>query len=160
MIDQSVFLADGSKVIGKVTIKKDSSVWFNAVIRADSNTIEIGENSNVQDNAVIHTSYDSKVVIKDNVTIGHGAIIHGCTIGNNVLIGMGAIVLDGVIINDNCIIGAGTLITQGKIIPEGSLVYGNPMRIVRNITDVEKESICTNALNYVEKAKKYLKGEY
>ena len=155
MIEKSVFFADGSKVIGNVKIKSNSSVWFNAVIRGDSNTIEIGENTNVQDNAVIHTSTNSKVLIGNNVTIGHGAIIHGCTIGNNVLIGMGSIILDNVVIEDNCIIGAGTLITQGKVIPEGSLVYGNPMKIVRNITLEERDSILKNAFSYVEKAKKY-----
>ena len=133
----------------------NSSVWFNAVIRGDSNTIEIGKNSNIQDNAVIHTSTNSNVIIKDNVSIGHGAILHGCKIGNNVLIGMGSIILDDVVINDNCIIGAGTLITQGKVIPEGSMVYGNPMRIIRNITEDEKESILKNSILYVEKANKY-----
>lgn len=155
MIDKSVFLADGSKIIGNVKIAMNSSVWFNAVIRGDSNTIEIGKNSNIQDNAVIHTSTNSNVIIKDNVSIGHGAILHGCKIGNNVLIGMGSIILDDVVINDNCIIGAGTLITQGKVIPEGSMVYGNPMRIIRNITEEEKESILKNSIVYVEKANKY-----
>ncbi|MBQ9730809.1 MAG: gamma carbonic anhydrase family protein [Bacilli bacterium] len=155
MIDKSVFLADGSKVIGEIKINKNSSVWFNAVIRGDSNIIEIGENTNVQDNAVIHTSKEYGVVIKDNVSIGHGAIIHGCNIGNNVLIGMGAIILDNVNIGDNCIIGAGTLITQNKVIPEGSLVYGNPMKIVRNLTEEEKKSILENALEYVHKSKAY-----
>ncbi len=92
-IDKSVFIASGAKVVGNVTIGKDSSIWFNAVIRGDSSTINIGEKSNVQDNAVIHTSRDSKVVVGDNVTIGHGAIVHGCTIGNNVLVGMGSIIL-------------------------------------------------------------------
>ena len=91
-IDKSVFIASGAKVIGNVTIGKDSSIWFNAVIRGDSSTINIGEKSNVQDNAVIHTSIDSKVVVGDKVTIGHGAIVHGCTIGNNVLVGMGSII--------------------------------------------------------------------
>lgn len=155
MIDKSVFLADGSKIIGNVKIAMNSSVWFNAVIRGDSNTIEIGKNSNIQDNAVIHTSTNSNVIIKDNVSIGHGAILHGCKIGNNVLIGMGSIILDDVVINDNCIIVAGTLITQGKVIPEGSMVYGNPMRIIRNINEDEKESIFKNSIVYVEKANKY-----
>ena len=156
-IDKSVFIAEGAKVIGKVTIKENSSVWFNAVIRGDSSTIEIGKNSNVQDNAVIHTIKNSKVVIKDNVTIGHGAIIHGCTIGNNVLIGMGAIILDNARIEDNCIIGAGSLITQNKIIPEGSLVFGNPAKVIRNISEEEKEHIVLNAVSYVDEAKIYKK---
>ena len=154
-IDKSVFIAEGAKVIGNVTIKEDSSVWFNAVIRGDSSTIEIGKRSNVQDNAVIHTSRNSKVVVGDNVTIGHGAIVHGCSIGNNVLIGMGAIVLDNAVIGDNCIIGAGSLITQNIVIPSGSLVYGNPMKIVRTITPEEIEHIIWNANDYVSEANKY-----
>lgn len=154
-IDKSVFIAEGAKVIANVTIKEDSSVWFNAVIRGDSSTIEIGKRSNVQDNAVIHTSCNSKVVVGDNVTIGHGAIVHGCSIGNNVLIGMGAIVLDNAVIGDNCIIGAGSLITQNKVIPDGSLVYGNPAKIVRNITQEEIDHIIWNANDYVNEANKY-----
>ena len=128
-IDKSVFIAEGAKVIGNVTIKEDSSVWFNAVIRGDSSTIEIGKRSNVQDNAVIHTSRNSKVVVGDNVTIGHGAIVHGCSIGNNVLIGMGAIVLDNAVIGDNCIIGAGSLITQNKVIPPNGIFQGTEVYV-------------------------------
>ena len=155
-IDKSVFIAEGAKVIGDVSIKAGSSVWFNAVIRADSSEIEIGTNSNVQDNVVIHTSKNSKVTIGDNVTIGHGAIVHGCSIGNNVLIGMGSIILDNAIISDNCIIGAGTLITQNKVIPPGSVVFGNPFKIARQITEEEKKHIILNANEYVNEAKEYM----
>lgn len=155
-IDRSVFIADGAKVIGNVIIKELSSVWFNAVIRGDSSTIEIGKRTNIQDNVVIHTSKNSKVIIGDNVTIGHGAIVHGCSIGNNVLIGMGAIILDNAIIGDNCIIGAGSLITQNKIIPSGSVVFGNPYKIARKITDVEINHIIWNANEYVNEAKTYI----
>lgn len=154
-IDKSVFIADGAKVIGDVEIGENSSVWFNAVIRADSDKVKIGENSNVQDNAVIHTSEGFGVQIGDNVTIGHGAIVHGCTIKDNVMIGMGAIVLNGAIIEENSIIGAGTLVTQGKIIPEGSLAFGNPMKIVRQLTEQEIQSITDNATSYVNEAKEY-----
>lgn len=154
-IKDSVFIAEGAKVLKDVTIKENSSVWFNAVIRGDSNSIYIGANSNVQDNAVIHTSSDHKVEIGNNVTIGHNAIVHGATIKDNVLFGMGAIILDGAIINENCIIGAGTLIPQNKIIPANSLVYGNPFKIVRELTDLEKEKIISNALKYVNEAKEY-----
>jgi len=154
-IKNSVFIAEGAKVLKDVTIKENSSVWFNAVIRGDSNSIYIGANSNVQDNAVIHTSSDHKVEIGNNVTIGHNAIVHGATIKDNVLFGMGAIILDGAIINENCIIGAGTLIPQNKIIPANSLVYGNPFKIVRELTDLEKEKIISNALKYVNEAKEY-----
>ena len=155
LIDKSVFIADGAKVIGNIEIGKDSSVWFNAVIRADLDEVKIGDNSNVQDNAVIHTSDGFGVSIGDNVTIGHGAIIHGCTIKDNVMIGMGAIVLNGAVIEENCIIGAGALVPQGKVIPAGSLAFGNPVKIVRQLTDKEIESIKDNAISYVNEANEY-----
>lgn len=154
-IDKTVFIADGARVLGDVEIGKNSSVWFNAVIRADLSDIKIGEGSNIQDNAVIHTSKDFGVRIGDNVTVGHGAIVHGCTVKNNVMIGMGAIVLNGAVIEENCIIGAGALVTQGKVIPAGSLVFGNPAKIVRNLTDQEIRSITDNAASYVEEAEQY-----
>ena len=154
-IDKSVFIAEGAKVIGNVEIGKSSSIWFNAVIRADSDKIKIGDNSNVQDNAVIHTSAGFSVRIGDNVTIGHGAIVHGCTIEDNVMIGMGAIVLNGAVIGENSIIGAGTLVTQEKIIPAGSLAFGTPVKIVRQLTDEEIQSILDNADSYVKEAKEY-----
>ena len=154
-IDKSVFVADGAKVIGNVEIGKNGSVWFNAVIRADLDSVKIGEASNVQDNAVVHTSKNFGVQIGDNVTVGHSAIVHGCTVGNNVLIGMGAIVLDGAVIEDNCIIGAGSLVTQGKLIPSGSLAFGNPAKVVRQLTDDEIRSITDNAISYIEEAENY-----
>ena len=154
-INKTVFIADGAKVIGSVEIGQNSSVWFNAVIRADSDKVKIGENSNVQDNAVIHTSEGFGVQIGDNVTIGHGAIVHGCTVENNVMIGMGAIVLNGAVIGENSIIGAGALVTQGKIIPAGSLAFGNPVKVVRELTDDEIKSITDNANSYVNEAKDY-----
>ena len=126
MIDKTVFIADGARVLGDVEIGEDCGVWFNAVIRADSAKVNIGSRSNIQDNAVIHTSKDFGVCIGDNVTVGHGAIVHGCTVENNVMIGMGAIVLNGAVIEENCIIGAGALVTQGKVIPAGSLVLEIP----------------------------------
>ena len=154
-IDKSVYVASGAKVIGKVNIGENSSVWFNAVIRGDSNSIYIGKNSNVQDNSTLHTSSNHSLSIGDFVTIGHGCIIHGCKVGNNILVGMGSIILDGAIIEDNCIIGAGTLITQNKIIPSNSLVFGNPMKIIRNLTIEEINSIKENALMYVKEARDY-----
>ena len=157
LIDRSVFVADGAKIIGNVEMGKNSSIWFNAVIRADSAEVKIGANSNVQDNAVIHTSEGFDVSIGDNVTIGHGAIVHGCTIKSNVMIGMGAIILNGAVIEENSIIGAGTLVTQGKVIPAGSLAFGNPVKIVRRLTDKEIESIKDNANSYVNEAKEYNK---
>ena len=157
-IAKGIYIADGAKIVGDVTIGKDSSVWYNAVIRGDSNSIAIGENTNVQDNAVLHTSHSHGLTIGDNVTIGHGAIVHGCTVGNNVLIGMGAIILDGAVIEDNCIIGAGALVTQNKVMPEGSLVLGNPAKVARIISEDEKASIIKNAQEYVEEAGAYLRN--
>ena len=154
-IDKSVFIADGAKVIGDVEMGENCGVWYNAVIRADSNSVRIGRCSNVQDNAVIHTSKNFGVSIGDNVTIGHGAIVHGCTLGDNVMIGMGAIVLDGAVIEDNCIIGAGALVTQGKIVPAGSLAFGNPAKAVRQLSEEEIKSISDNAVYYVNKADEY-----
>ena len=158
-IAEWVYIAEGAKIIGDVTIGEDSSVWYNAVIRGDSNSIVIGENSNVQDNAVLHRSHSHALTISDNVTIGHGAIVHGCTIGNNVLVGMGAIVLDGAVIEDNCIIGAGALVTQNKVMPEGSLVLGNPAKVVREITEEDKKAILENADEYSSEAQRYLREE-
>ena len=160
IIDKTVFIADGARVLGNVEIGKNSSVWFNAVIRADLSDIKIGEGSNIQDNAVIHTSKDFGVRIGDNVTIGHGAIVHGCTVKSNVMIGMGAIVLNDAVIEENCIIGAGALVTQGKVIPAGSLVFGNPAKVVRSLTDSEISSITDNAASYVEEAEQYKNNKY
>ena len=154
-IAKSVYIADGAKVVGNVTIGEDSSVWYNAVIRADSAMIEIGKNTNVQDNVVLHASHGHDISIGDNVTIGHGAIIHGCTLKNNVLVGMGAIVLDGAVIEENCMVGAGALVTQNKVIPAGALVLGNPAKVVRTVTEEEKESILKNAIEYAKEAKFY-----
>lgn len=153
-IAESVYLAAGTQIIGDVEIGENSSVWYNAVIRGNTNPVKIGANTNVQDNAVLHVNRKNGITIGDNVTIGHGAIVHACIVGNNVLIGMGSIILDQAVIGDNCIIGAGALVTQDKIIPEGSMVYGNPAKIIRPLTEEEKISIAASAKNYCEDAKK------
>ena len=154
-IAERVYIADGAKILGDVTIGSGSSVWYNAVIRGDASPIVIGEKTNIQDNAVLHVGHEQSLRIGNNVTIGHGAIVHGCAIGNNVLIGMGAIVLDGAVIEDNCILGAGALITQNKKIEEGSLCFGNPAKVMRQITEEEKISIQKNADNYAEEAAEF-----
>ncbi len=153
-IAKSVFLASGAQVVGNVEIGENSSIWYNAVLRGDSHPIKIGKNTNVQDNAVLHVNLNQGLVIGDDVTIGHGAIVHACTVGNNVLIGMGAIVLDGAVIGDNCIIGAGALITQNKVILDGSMVYGNPAKIVRPLSEEEVLSVAESAKHYCEAADK------
>jgi len=154
-IDESAFIAETAVVIGKVKINSDSNIWFNAVLRGDVNGIVIGKNTNIQDLTMVHVDRDFPTTIGDNVTIGHSAIIHGSTIGNNCLIGMGAIILDGAIIKENVIIGAGALIPQGKTIEKNSLVLGSPGKIIRELTDEEIEMLKESTLRYVELSKKY-----
>lgn len=151
-IDKSVFIAPGAQVIGDVTIGEGCGVWYNAVIRGDSQKITIGSCTNIQDLAVLHVDKDYTLSVGDNVTIGHSAIVHGCTVGNNVLIGMGAIVMNGAKVGDNCIIGAGALVTEGMVIPDGMMAYGSPAKVVRELTDDEKKSIMDNAALYVRHA--------
>ncbi|MGI6055706.1 MAG: gamma carbonic anhydrase family protein [Bilifractor sp.] len=155
-IDDSVFQAEGSRIVGDVEIGKDSGVWYNAVIRGFPSQITIGARTNVQDNVVIHGDPESPVVIGNNVTIGHSAIVHGCTIRDNTLIGMGAIVLNRAVIGENCIIGAGALVTQDCVIPDNSLAFGSPARVIRRLTDEEIEGNRISAQHYVDFAKKFM----
>lgn len=146
----SVFLADGANVVGDVTVADDCGIWYNAVIRADEAQIRIGARTNIQDNSVIHGSPGFPVSIGEGVTVGHGAIVHGCSVGDNTLIGMGAIVLNGTRIGRDCIIGAGALVTQGKDIPDGSLVLGSPGKVVRELTQEEIKGNIKNCDIYLE----------
>lgn len=152
-IEKTVHEADGSAVVGDVTIGQESSVWFNAVLRGDEAAIVIGEHTNIQDCAVVHTDMNYPVKIGNCVTVGHGAIVHGCEVGDNTVVGMGAIILNGAKVGKNCIIGAGALVTEGKEIPDGSVAYGNPARVVRDITSGEIEANAANAARYVELAR-------
>jgi len=154
-IHENVFLANGTYIIGDVTIGSHSSIWFNTVIRGDVNLITIGEYTNIQDNSTIHVVRDHPSVIENYVTVGHGAIIHACHIASNCLIGMGAIILSYAEIGENCIIGAGALVTQHKKIPPNSLVMGAPGRVVRTVTKDEIEAIRISGLNYYEESQKY-----
>ncbi|MDY0387296.1 MAG: gamma carbonic anhydrase family protein [Methanolobus sp.] len=156
-ISATAFVADNATVIGNVSISDESSVWFNAVIRGDSEMIRIGKRSSIQDNVVIHTDAPQKVEIGDDVTVGHGAVLHGCRIGNNVLIGMNATVLNGVEIGENCIIGSSALVPPGKKIPAGSLVVGVPGKVLRELTDEDIAHITENAAEYVRLLKEYKK---
>lgn len=155
-IHEDVFIADTASVIGDVNIGRGSSVWYSAVIRGDIENITIGQFTNIQDNSVIHTEKGAPTKIGDYSVIGHSAIIHGCSIGNNCLIGMGAIVLNNAEIGENCIIGAGALVPEGKVIPPNSLVLGVPGKIIRQVTEKEIQSIKENALRYHELCKKHL----
>ena len=154
-IDESVFVAESADVIGEVTIKKNASIWYNVVIRGDEQPIVIGENTNIQDGSVVHTGWDEPTTIGNNVTVGHKALVHGCKIGDNTLIGMGAIVLDGAEIGEFTLLGAGSLVPPGKKIPSGVLAMVSPAKVIRELSDEEKESITKSALNYVENANKH-----
>lgn len=155
--DESAFIAETAVLTGKVKVEKNATVWYGAVLRGDMNDIIIGEGSNVQDNAVIHTGISTPAVIGKHVTIGHSAIVHGATIGDNSLIGMGSIVLDGAKVGKNCIIGAGAVVTGGAEIPDGSLAVGIPAKVTKklNITATAKNKL--NAEAYIKLGKEYKK---
>lgn len=154
-VDGTCFIAPGSAVIGNVVIGENSSVWHNAVIRGDIEKIAIGSNSNIQDCCILHCVDNIALKIGDNVTVGHGAILHSCDIGDNTLIGMGAVVLDGAKIGKYCLIGAGSVITPRTVIPDRSLVVGSPGRVKRQLTDEEVEQIRINSDEYVNLASEY-----
>ena len=150
-----LFIAGSATVTGDVTIGEKVGIWFGAVIRADRDVIVIGDRSNIQDNCVVHTSKGHPAVIGTDVSVGHGAILHGCTIGNRVLVGMGSVVLNGATVGDGSVIGAGAVITEGKQIPPGSVVIGVPGRIVKEADPAQQEQILANAAAYIR-----LAGEY
>ncbi len=149
------FVAKNATVIGDVTVGKESSIWYHAVVRGDEAPIRIGKATNIQDNCTLHCSEKHPLTIGDGVTVGHNAVLHGCTIGNNVLIGMGAIVLNGAVIGDDCIIGAGALITEDKVIEPGTIAYGLPAKPMGKATEADIEANRRNALMYVEFAKEH-----
>ncbi|HQD26646.1 MULTISPECIES: gamma carbonic anhydrase family protein [Methanoculleus] len=150
-----VFIAENATVIGDVTLADDVSVWFGAVIRGDRDRISVGAGSNIQDNAVVHTTIGFPVTVGADVSVGHGAILHGCTIHDRVLVGMGAVVLNGAVVGEGSIIGAGAVVTEGKEIPPNSLVLGVPGKVVRETTPEQQESIIQNAREYVKLAERY-----
>ncbi len=149
------FIADNATVIGSVIINNNVSIWFNAVIRGDNEPIEIGENTNIQDGAVVHTDEGIPMYIGKGVTVGHLAMLHGCNIGGNSLIGINAVILNNAKIGKNCVIGANSLITEGKEIPDGSLVLGSPGRVARKITDDDIRDLKLSAEHYVQNFKRY-----
>ena len=147
-----MYIAKNATVVGDVELGENVSIWYGAVLRGDSGRITLGEGTNVQDNSVLH----DKTTVGKNCTIGHGAIVHGCTVGDNSLIGMGAILLNGAVIGNNCIVGAGALVTGKLNAPDGSLVLGNPAKVVKNLTGEQIRGNTENAAHYIELAKKSL----
>ena len=154
----ALFIANTATVLGDVTLGEGSSVWFGAVIRGDRDSITIGIDSNIQDNAVVHTSRGSPAWIGDLVSVGHGAILHGCQIGDRVLVGMGAILMNGSVVGEGSLIGAGALVTEGTKIPPNSVVLGIPGKVIRKTTPAEREHIVTNATEYRKLAGGYTRG--
>lgn len=149
------YIAPGAQVIGRVTLGARASIWFNAVVRGDNDPIVIGEDSNVQDGAIVHADPGVPATIGRGVTIGHRAIVHGATIGDNSLIGMGAIVLNRAVIGADSLVGAGALVTEGKSFPPGSLIVGSPARVARALTDSEIAGLRLSAATYVANARRY-----
>ncbi len=154
-IHSSVFVADGAKIVGNVKIGKNSSVWFNAVIRSDMNSVVIGEGTNIQDLCCIHDSVEFPTIIGNNVTVGHSAIIHSAVVEDNALIGMGAIILDGAKVQEGALVGAGTVVPPGKVVPKRHLAIGNPMRILKELSEAEIKSISTNKEHYIKLSQEY-----
>jgi carbonic anhydrase/acetyltransferase-like protein (isoleucine patch superfamily) len=150
------FVAPGAAIIGSVTLKQGASVWFNAVLRGDNEQIEVGENSNIQDGAVLHADPGIPLSVGDCVTVGHRAMLHGCTIGNNSLIGIGSTILNHAIIGSNCLVGAHALITKGKKFPNGVLILGAPARVSRDLTAREIDSLRNAADVYMQNSQRFL----
>jgi len=157
-IDATAFIADSATIIGKVAISANASVWYGVTIRGDNELISIGENSNVQENSVLHTDMGSPLSIGMNVTVGHQAMLHGCTIQDGALIGMQAIVLNGAVIGKNCLVGAGALVTEGKTFPDNSLIVGTPAKVLRTLSDEEIAKMHKNTANYVERGHVFRTG--
>jgi carbonic anhydrase/acetyltransferase-like protein (isoleucine patch superfamily) len=157
-IDSSAWVADNAQVMGNVRMHANSSVWFSAVVRGDTAPIEIGEGANIQDGSVLHVDINVPLTIGKRVTVGHLVQLHGCTIGDESLIGIGAVVLNGAKIGKNCLVGAGSLVTEGKEFPDGSMIMGTPAKVVRPLTPEQIEGLRRSAQNYVDNARRFKAG--
>lgn len=154
----TAWVADNAQVIGDVTIGAGASVWFGTTVRGDTDTITIGAGSNVQDGSVLHADLGAPLVIGENVTVGHQVMLHGCTIGDESLIGIGAIVLNGAKIGKNCLVGAGSLVTEGKAFPDGSMIIGSPARVVKSLSAEQIEGLRQSARHYTANAERFRQG--
>ncbi|RZL40501.1 MAG: gamma carbonic anhydrase family protein [Rubrivivax sp.] len=157
-VAETAFVADSAEVIGRVTLGDGVSIWFNAVLRGDSDTLTIGAGSNIQDGSVLHADHGFPLVIGENVTVGHQVMLHGCTVGDESLIGIGAVVLNGARIGRNCIVGAGALVTEGKEFPDGSLIVGAPAKVVRELSETQIAGLKASAVHYVNNGRRYAAG--
>ena len=149
------WVAESAQVIGRVALGADASVWFGAVLRGDNEWITLGARSNAQDGSVLHTDMGSPLTLGDDVTVGHQAMLHGCTVGDGSLVGIQAVLLNGARIGKGCLVGAGALVTEGKEFPDGSLIVGSPARLLRPLTDEERARMARGAAHYVENARRY-----
>jgi len=156
--DGSAWIAPSAELIGDVRMATDASVWFGAAIRADNTPILVGARSNIQEGGMLHSDPGNPLAIGADCTIGHHAILHGCTIGDRVLIGMGAAILNDAVIGDDCLVGAGALVTEGKVFPAGSLIIGSPAKIARPLAPEEIAKLAMGAAHYVERQQRFAKG--
>jgi len=154
-MSESAWVADSAQVMGRVDLAAHSSVWFGAVIRGDTESIHIGEGSNIQDGSVLHADIGQPIRVGKHVTVGHKVMLHGCIIGDESLIGIGAIVLNGAKIGKNCLVGAGSLVTEGKEFPDGSMIMGTPAKVVRSLSPEQIQGLRMSAKHYIENAERY-----
>lgn len=157
-LDATSFVAVGARILGDVHLSRQSSVWYNAVLRADHEPIVLGAGSNIQDNVSVHVDRGHPVLIGENVSVGHNAVVHGCTIGDGSLVGMGSVILSGAVIGSGCLIAGGAVVLEGAIIPDGSLVAGVPAKVRRSLTDEEKTKLLRNAETYRELMRSHESG--
>jgi carbonic anhydrase/acetyltransferase-like protein (isoleucine patch superfamily) len=154
----SAWVADSAQVMGNVVLGEDTSVWFGAVVRGDTESITIGAGSNIQDASVLHADIGQPLVVGERVTVGHQVMLHGCTVGDESLIGIGAVVLNGAKIGKNCLVGAGALVTEGKEFPDGSMIIGSPAKAVRQLTPEQIEGLRHSARHYIDNARRFQTG--
>ena len=154
----TAWVADSAEVMGNVELAEDTSIWFGAVVRGDTEVIRIGRGSNIQDGSVLHADIGMPLTIGEHVTVGHKVMLHGCTVGDGSLMGIGAVVLHGAKIGKGCIVGAGALVTEGKEFPDGSMIIGSPAKAVRELSDTQRDALKMSAIHYIENAKRFKRG--
>lgn len=157
-VDPTAWVADSAQVMGNVTLAADANIWFGVVIRGDNEPITIGEGSNIQDASVLHSDLGKPLTVGKRVTVGHGVMLHGCTVGDESLIGIGAVVLNGAVIGKNCLVGAGSLVTEGKVFPDGSMIMGSPARVVRQLSPEQMDGLRLSAQHYIDNANRFRAG--